>query len=331
MKRINFGEKHDAPLALALGFFDCVHKGHAAVISSAREYAAAHGCECAVFTFSNDPGAFVKRARIYTFEERAEALRGLGVDVIVAAEFDSRFAALSREHFATVLRDTLDLRAIRAGEDYTYGAQRAGDASTLDEDFGAYGVDIGVLPLIRIAGEEEKISSTAVKEALSAGDIARANALLSEPYFMLGRVSHAHGRGGTFGFPTANIPFDSSRLAPAPGVYATKVTVEGKVFLGGTNVGTKPTFGDEKPSVETFILDFDGDIYGKNIKLAFHKRLRGISDFGDGDIYGKNIKLAFHKRLRGISDFGSVDELAEQLGRDVARIREIFAEANDEK
>ena len=308
MKRINFGEKHDAPLALALGFFDCVHKGHAAVISSAREYAAAHGCECAVFTFSNDPGAFVgKRARIYTFEERAEALRGLGVDVIVAAEFDSRFAALSRENFTEVLRDTLDLRAIRAGEDYTYGAQRAGDASTLDEDFGAYGVDIGVLPLIRIAGEEEKISSTAVKEALSAGDIVRANALLSEPYFMLGRVSHAHGRGGTFGFPTANIPFDCSRLAPAPGVYATKVTVGGKVFLGGTNVGTKPTFGDEKPSVETFILDFDGDIYGKNIKLAFYKRLRGISDFG------------------------SANGLAEQLGRDVARIREIFAEANDEK
>ena len=308
MNKINFGEKYDAPLALALGFFDCVHRGHAAVISSAREYAAAHGCECAVFTFSNDPGAFVgKRSRIYTFEERAEALRGLGVDVIVSAEFDSRFAALSREHFAKVLRDTLDLRAIRAGEDYTYGAQRAGDASTLDEDFGAYGVDIGVLPLIRIAGEEEKISSTAVKEALSAGDITRVNMLLSEPYFMLGRVSHAHGRGGTFGFPTANIPFDSSRLAPAPGVYATKVTVEGKVFLGGTNVGTKPTFGDEKPSIETFILDFDGDIYGKNIKLAFYQRLRGISDFG------------------------SAEGLAAQLERDVAHIREIFAEANDEK
>ena len=308
MNKINFGEKYDAPLALALGFFDCVHRGHAAVISSAREYAAAHGCECAVFTFSNDPGAFVgKRACIYTFDERAEALRGLGADVIVAAEFDSRFAALSREHFAEVLRDTLDLRAIRAGEDYTYGAQRAGDVSTLDEDFGAYGVDIGVLPLIRIAGEEEKISSTAVKEALSAGDITRVNMLLSEPYFMLGKVSHAHGRGGTFGFPTANIPFDSSRLAPAPGVYATKVTVGGKVFLGGTNVGTKPTFGDEKPSVETFILDFDGDIYGKNIKLAFYQRLRGISDFG------------------------SAEGLAAQLERDVAHIREIFAEANDEK
>ena len=308
MNKINFGEKYDAPLALALGFFDCVHRGHAAVISSAREYAAAHGCECAVFTFFNDPGAFVgKRARIYTFEERAEALRGLGVDVIVSAEFDSSFAALLREHFAEVLRDTLDLRAIRAGEDYTYGAQRAGDASTLDEDFGAYGVDIGVLPLLFIDGEKQKISSTAVKETLSAGDITRVNMLLSEPYFMLGRVSHAHGRGGTFGFPTANIPFDSSRLAPAPGVYATKVTVGGKVFLGGTNVGTKPTFGDEKPSIETFILDFDGDIYGKNIKLAFYQRLRGISDFG------------------------SAEGLAAQLERDVAHIREIFAEANDEK
>ena len=301
MNKINFGEKYDAPLALALGFFDCVHRGHAAVISSAREYAAAHGCECAVFTFSNDPGAFVgKRARIYTFEERAEALRGLGADVIVAAEFDSSFAALSREHFAEVLRDTLDLRAIRAGEDYTYGAQRAGDSSTLAEDFGSCGADVKVLSLIRIAGEEEKISSTAVKEALSAGDIARANALLSEPYFMLGKVSHAHGRGGTFGFPTANIPFDSSRLAPAPGVYATKVTVGGKVFLGGTNVGTKPTFGDEKPSVETFILDFDGDLYDHTVRVEFHHFIRDERKFEN------------------------VDELKAQILRDAQTTRELL-------
>ena len=308
MKKISFGEKYDAPLALALGFFDCVHRGHAEVIASARDHAESYGGECAVFTFSNDPGAFVgKRSRIYTFEERAEALRGLGVDVIVSAEFDSRFAALSRERFADILRDSLDIRAVRAGEDYTYGLNRAGDASTLAEDFGSYGADVKVLPLLFIDGEKQKISSTAVKAALSAGDIARVNALLSEPYFMLGKVSHAHGRGATFGYPTANIPFDDSRCMPAPGVYATKVTVAGKTFLGGTNVGTKPTFGDGKPSVETFILDFDGNIYGKEIKLSFYKMLRGISDFG------------------------SADGLAEQLGRDVARIREIFAEANDEK
>ena len=135
-----------------------------------------------------------------------------------------------------------------------------------------------------------------------AADISAANAMLSEPYFVLGKVSHAHGRGSSFGYPTANIPYDETRLYPAPGVYATKLTVDGQTYLGGTNIGSKPTFGDTAPSVETFILDFCGDIYGRDVKLAFFKRLRGIEDFG------------------------SAEALAAQLGRDKENIRALFAE-----
>ena len=121
---------------------------------------------------------------------------------------------------------------------------------------------------------------------------------------MLGRVSHAHGRGSTFGYPTANILPDGSRLLPACGVYATSVSVDGKVYPGGTNVGAKPTFGDDVTSVETFIIDFDGDIYGKEIKLAFYDKLRDIKKFPSADALGR------------------------QLDGDVARIRKLFAEKN---
>ena len=119
---------------------------------------------------------------------------------------------------------------------------------------------------------------------------------------MLGKVGHAHGRGSTFGYPTANIPFGEDRLPPADGVYITSVTLDGKTYIGGTNVGAKPTFGDERPSVETFILDFDGDIYGKEIKLAFYKRLRDIEKFS------------------------SAAALAAQLDTDMSKIRNYFAE-----
>ena len=306
MKILRFGEKYGSPVTLALGFFDCVHIGHAAVIERARALAREIGCECAVFTFINDPAAYInKKPRLYTFEERVEALRGLGVDVVVAARFDEEFMHMSAEDFLALITDTLDVKAVTCGTDYTYGAEKRGTAETLKAALAAKGIATETVELLRETGHAQKISSTDIKSAVEEGDIERANSLLSEPYFMLGRVSHAHGRGATFGYPTANIPYEKDKLYPAQGVYATTVTLDGAKYAGGTNIGGKPTFGDSTPSVETFILDFDGDIYGKDIKLAFRKRLRGISDFG------------------------SAEGLARQLERDVAHIREIFSE--DEK
>ncbi len=301
MKVVRFGEKYDTPVALALGFFDCVHKGHAAVISAAAQRAEKCGAECAVFTFSNDPGTYLsKQKRIYTFEERLAALEALGVEHVVAAEFEDEFAALGADDFLFKLLSTLNIVGVAAGEDYSYGARAAGRADSLKRRMAKEGIPVDILPLLQADGK--KISSTDVKTALAAGDILLANELLTQPYFMLGRVSHAHGRGSTFGYPTANILPDGSRLLPACGVYATSVSVDGKVYPGGTNVGAKPTFGDDITSVETFIIDFDGDIYGKEIKLAFYDKLRDIKKFP------------------------SADALARQLDGDVASIRKLFAE-----
>ena len=298
MKVLGFGEKCNTPVAVALGFFDCVHKGHAAVIARAKELAGSMGAECAVFTFRNDPGTyFGKQKRLYTFEERLEALSDIGVERVIAADFDAAFASLSAEEFLQKLTSSLPVVAVTAGEDHTYGRGAEGNADALKKALSPR-VKTEILPILTSNGE--KISSTAIKSAIERGDVARANAMLSEPYFMLGKVAHAHGRGNSFGFPTANIPYDESRLAPAAGVYATTVTVDGVTMAGGTNVGTKPTFGDDRPSVETFILDFEGDIYGKDIKLSFHEKIRDICRFP------------------------SAEALAAALKKDVARIREIL-------
>lgn len=301
MKILNYGEKYENSVALCVGFFDCVHKGHAEIIGRAKARAAALGAECAVLTFVNDPGVFLgKKKQLYTFRERAEALADLGVDVVVAAVFDEKFYTTAAEDFLNTLTSSLNPVTVVAGEDYTFGAGAKGNAAMLSDILGRKGIPVAILPLK--GTENGKISSTEIKNAVERGDIAYANAHLTEPYFMLGKVGHAHGRGSTFGYPTANIPFGEDRLPPADGVYITSVTFDGKTYIGGTNVGAKPTFGDERPSVETFILDFGGDIYGKEIKLAFYKRLRDIEKFS------------------------SAAALAAQLDTDMSKIRNYFAE-----
>lgn len=301
MKILKYGERYGAPTVLAMGFFDCVHLGHAAIIREAERMARELGAQCAVFTFSNDPGSFLnKKKQLYSLKERTEVFSALGADAVVTAEFDKDFYATTAEEFLTKLIASGELAGVVAGEDYTFGARALGDARMLCDFMRGAGKAVSVLDLERMGGV--KISSTGIKNAVERGDIGYANARLTEPYFMLGTVSHAHGRGSTFGYPTANIPFDTERLSPAEGVYAVKATVDGRTYIGGTNVGTKPTFGDERPSVETYMLDFDGDIYGKEMKLAFYKRIRGVTKFA------------------------SAQALAARLDADMRGIREYFSE-----
>ena len=154
MKDLRLGERYAAPVTLALGFFDCVHLGHAAVISRALEEAAACGGKCAVFTFSNDPGALLgKKKRIYTFRERVAALDDLGADLVVHAPFDAAFSELSAEEFCRILTDTLDVKALVCGEDYTYGAHASGNAGTLSAYAAARGIRCDVVPVLNSEGK----------------------------------------------------------------------------------------------------------------------------------------------------------------------------------
>lgn len=198
MKILNYGEKYENPVTLCVGFFDCVHKGHAEIIGRAKARAEALGAECAVLTFVNDPGVFLgKKKQLYTFRERAEALADLGVDVVVATVFDEKFYTTAAEDFLNTLTSSLNPVTVVAGEDYTFGAGAKGNAAMLSDILGRKGIPVAILPLK--GTENGKISSTEIKNAVERGDIAYANARLTEPFFMLGKVGHAHGRGSTFG------------------------------------------------------------------------------------------------------------------------------------
>ena len=257
MLKLTLGQKLPRPAVVALGFFDCVHIGHKAVIERAKRMAEKQGAVCAVFTFSDDPAsALGKGKQIYTPSERAGLFEELGADL---------------------LKTSLPAVAVAAGEDYTFGAGGKGDTALLAEVFGKAKVE--TVPFVVTTGGT-KVSSSLIRRLISAGDVEAANELLTGPYFMTGRVLHAHGRGKRLGFPTANIPLPGDREPLAPGVYATVVKADGKRFGGMTNVGARPTFGETAPTVESFVFDFSGDLYDKDITLSFVGRLRDIRDFG---------------------------------------------------
>lgn len=306
MKLLHYLDNYDRPLVLAMGFFDCVHKGHAEIISRAASLAKKLGAECAVFTFSNDPCAYLgKKPQLYSFNERVTVFSDLGVDVTVFAEFKGGFVRLSPEEFLNALTNGFNVVGIVAGEDYTFGVKGRGNSALLRSYFANSRTKVEILPFIM--SQEGKISSTYIKNAIEKGDIAFANRCLTEPYFMLGTVVHAHKRGSAFGFPTANMMPAQDKLRLSDGVYITAMTVNGKTYFGGTNVGTKPTFGDGAYSVETYLLDFNGDLYGKRVKLAFYEKIRDIVKFD------------------------SAEGLAAQLTEDTAKIRSYFADQNTEK
>lgn len=282
MNKLQFGEKYGAPLVIVLGFFDCIHLGHRDLVLCAKDYAAKNNLESALFTFSNDPSVlFGSEKQIYSFDERLEALSALGLENIISTNFDSDFAATSPLTFLDTLTQSLSIRAIVVGSDYTFGKDALGNVDMLMEYCRAHDIDIIVKPFTLHDGS--KISTRSLKNLVKTGRIGELNNLLSEPYFMLGKVEHARHVGTGMGFPTANISTNDSKLPLADGIYATRIHVDGRCYNAMTNIGAKPTFDVYKPSVETYIFDFSGDLYGKTVKLSFFERTRDVTKFSSAD------------------------------------------------
>lgn len=282
MKILRFGEKYDAPIVIVLGFFDCIHLGHKALALCAKDYAVKYRIESALFTFSNDPSTvFGREKQIYTFDERIEALKSIGIDNIISALLDRDFADISPIDFLDMLTSTLNIRAVVVGEDYTFGKSAGGNMATLKSYCDSHGIDCIVMPFT--LHNDRKISTRTLKNFVMTGRVNELNSLLSEPYFMLGTVEHERHVGTGMGFPTANIPIDVLRLTLADGIYATRILVDGNSYNSMTNIGSKPTFGVNKPSIETYIFDFDGDLYGKDVKLSFFERTRDVMKFESKD------------------------------------------------
>ena len=265
-------------VCLALGYFDSVHLGHRALIAAAREYASAHGLSCAAATFSNNAYKLfnVDGKQVYTYAERCILLDGL-CDRILPMRFDTRLKNSSAEAFLDWLTSHYDIKAFVCGYDHSFGAGAKGDAGYLKDYCARKGLDCIVVP--KFSADGERVSTSAVKELLSAGNVERANALLGETFFVTGKVVRGRGAGRMFDIPTANIKFPASKLLPALGVYGTTCEIDGKLYRGATNVGARPTFGLTKTVVETMLDGFNDNIYDKDVILRFYKFLRPVTKF----------------------------------------------------
>ena len=259
-----------------MGNFDGVHLGHQSVIDLARRPGAALG----VVTFEPHPRqVFAPDAapfRLMNAEARANRLAKLGVAELYQLPFDRDLAGLSPEAFARdVLADGLGVSHVVVGADFCFGKGRAGKAADLQALGARFGFEVTVAPLLAVGGVE--VSSTAIRAALAEGRPRDAAAMLGHWHRIEGEVIHGEKRGRELGYPTANMSVEGLHL-PRLGVYAVKVDIltgpQAGAYLGAASLGVRPMFGENRPNLETFLLDFKGDLYGQHLSVAFVEYLR---------------------------------------------------------
>jgi riboflavin kinase/FMN adenylyltransferase len=264
--------------SLALGNFDGVHAGHAAVLAAAR----GAGGKLGVVTFEPHPREFFRPQdppfRLTLAAEKADALAALGVDVLFALPFDDFFSHLTADEFCiAVLQDGLGARHVACGADFAFGHRRGGDVSALRR----HGFDIHVVP--PVSDGEGPISSTRIRRLLQDGYPERAAALLGRPHTIRGIVAHGEARGRTIGFPTANLAL-GRHVEPARGVYAITARLpDGRVVKGVANIGLRPTVGGTESRLEAHLFDFEGDLYGQEIVVSLLHFLREERKFPSFD------------------------------------------------
>ncbi|MDX2237043.1 MAG: riboflavin biosynthesis protein RibF [Hyphomonadaceae bacterium] len=286
MRVIALPEAHagdHGPVSLALGNFDGVHVGHQAVIADACAAARVHGATLAAAVFAPHPKAYFQPDappfRIQSDAQRRRALAACGVETLFEIRFDAGMARMDDADFVqTILVDGARAAHVSVGFDYHYGRARMGDAQTLRRHGEAYGFGVGIAAPILANGE--KISSTGIRAALAAGDLAQAHAQLTRPFAIEGSVIDGFRRGRTIGVPTANVAL-GAYTRPRFGVYATRTDLgDGVLRAGVSNCGVKPTVaGDHAPLLETHLFDFDGDLYGRTIETQLLHFLRAERKF----------------------------------------------------
>ncbi|MBQ2110128.1 MAG: bifunctional riboflavin kinase/FAD synthetase [Clostridia bacterium] len=272
-----------AKTVLALGMFDGMHLGHKKLIDTAVLLAKHNKLQPACFTFSNHPQELFggKVARLITNEERTKIMKRLGVERIEEVEFTREIAGLSPERFLDMLRDRFDPQIIVAGYNYTFGKGKKGNAELLSKLAPKKDVGVAIVPAVTVG--KQPVSSTRIRELLEKGDVSSVQLLLGRTYTLEGTVVEDRRIGRTIGFPTANIEPDLSRAIPMDGVYVSMAELGGEVLPAVTNIGTNPTVGGTERTIETNIFDFDGDIYGKELRVHFVKRLRPVMTFAGLD------------------------------------------------
>jgi riboflavin kinase / FMN adenylyltransferase len=295
------------PTVLTLGVFDGLHLGHQLIVRTIVERARATSATPTVITFDPHPRAVLHPASapplLQTLDQKVEALGLLGIEQVIVVRFDREFAAIRAEDFLRdVVRDRLQAREVYLGSGFAFGREREGDIDLLRRVAGELNFVAGEVGEVRLRGQ--RISSSRVRQLLAEGRVNLARRMLGRPYGVEGRVVRGAARGRTLGFPTANLQ-PQNRVIPQSGVYVTATLIEGAWRRSVTNIGSRPTFEREaEPAIETYVMDWQGDLYGDVIRVRFLHRLRD------------------ERR------FGSIEELKKQIIRDAARARNYFGRAS---
>lgn len=291
------------PIVLTIGVFDGVHLGHQRLIRTAVERAASLGYASAVITFDPHPNTVIQPdiplSLLSSIEERSKLIEDLGADILVVAPFNREVMSTPAADYMRQIKHALPLKELWIGHDFALGRRREGNFTKLSEIGQELGYTVGTVARVLIG--DQVISSSRIREALQAGQVADVVPLLGRFYWLEGKIIKGDQRGRTIGFPTANFSIAENHILPADGVYACYVTVDGQRYQAVTNIGKRPTFDGLKRTVEAHLLDFEGDLYDKVLRLECIDRIRN------------------EQRFAGI------DALIAQIRKDVETAREIFA------
>lgn len=278
---------------VTLGTFDGVHCGHQFILNKIIDTAKALNYESLVLTFFPHPRMVLNKDKsiklINTIQEKTNLLAKAGINNLVIHPFDNTFSNLSGEEFVkNVLVDIFNVHKIIIGYDHRFGKGGTCDINDL-ENFGKkYGFEVEQISVQEI--NDVSVSSTKVRQSLLEGNIKKANSYLGYEFFITGTVVKGKQLGRTIGFPTANIkPTEDYKLIPLKGVYITVIDIEGKQYPAMLNIGNNPTVGENDLSIEANILDFEGDIYGKEVKVSFYDRIRDEQKFNSLDELKKQL------------------------------------------
>jgi len=288
---------------LTIGNYDGVHVGHRTIIEITKGKAREMGGTSMLMTFYPHPLHVLRPDKelpsITPLEEKKRLIEEAGVEVLLIVPFTEEFSHVAPEDYVKeILVRRLGIKGLVVGYDFKFGRGGRGDIEGMKKYAEAYGFFVEVVSAVTIGGE--KVGSNKIRKLLRSGDIDKANLLLGRPYMVSGKVIRGEGRGRAFGFPTINLKTDFD-LVPPNGVYISEVVVGDQSLQSATNIGYNPTFGGQERTIETFIFDYDGELYGKDVRLFFHVKLR--------------------EEVR----FESVSELRQQIERDVTAAREYFA------
>ncbi|MBO4251549.1 MAG: riboflavin biosynthesis protein RibF [Clostridia bacterium] len=272
--------KDQTPTVVALGYFDSVHLGHRKVIEAAKTLADELSASVTVFTFGGNLRAMLSRRDdkfVYSLEERRDILREMGVENIYVQPVDFNFLSMGKLAFINMLNRKFNIKGYVSGVDYKFGKFAKGTTEDIKKFAEANSQVYRIVDTLTEDGK--KVSTSRIKTMLSSGDIKGANILLDRPFSVSGTVVKDRGVGRTLGYPTANIKLDKNKQTVKEGVYAGHAFVDGTRYGAVINFGSRPTFGGTEVVLETHIVGFDGDLYGKSLTVYFDNYIREIRKF----------------------------------------------------